>query len=369
MQLNKTEALRQAQQYIDTGRLPQAIRLYRELVDADVSDLSLISILGELYVKAGRTQEAVEHFLRIAENYLQSGSAISATHILKKVLRIDPTTARAHMHLGQLYLNEGKVNDAHGCFIEAGAAYWHKGNTAAAKKMNERALAARPDSRQAKTALALLEQEITQPEPPPMPTPSATPTPTPRPKPRPIQPIPEMEQILISIPDEPDTVGGFAPVHPSAVAAVHESEALPEFLRDPGEPEEAAEWLGEDAIVEQIATAELLVGDGQAVQAIALLIETLHHRPDHIQLRAKLKDIYLRTEMIDRACEECLTIAAIYAARGEDGRARDYVLRARLLRRSDDPNAPIAQKGGVADDAKEQNLAWTPGPGEPLRVM
>ncbi|MFY9607305.1 MAG: tetratricopeptide repeat protein [Blastocatellia bacterium] len=350
MQLNKTEALRQAQQFLDSGRVSAAIRLYKEIVDADASDLSLISLLGELYVKAGRIQEAVEHFLRIAENYLQTGSAISATHVLKKVLRLDPTTARALMHLGELCVNEGRINDAHGFFIEAGAAFWHKGNTSAAIKMNERALAITPDSRQAKTALALLEQEINQPELP------ATPKKAP--------PTREVEQILISIPDEPDTAG-------VAVAADH-SGLLPELLFDPGEPvspEESPEWMGEDEIIEQIATAELLVAHGQTVQAVALLRETLHHRPDHIQLRAKLKDIYLRTAMIERASEECLNIAAIYAARGENSRARDYVLRARLLSPSVDPIVPSAQKSAPAQDSPEQSLEWTPEPIEPLRVM
>ncbi len=348
MQLSKTDALRQAQQYIDTGRVSSAIRLYKDIVDADASDLSVVSTLGELYVKAGRNQEAVEHLLRIAENYLQNGSAISATHILRKVLRLDPTSARAHMHLGELYLNEGRINDAHAFFIEAGAAFWHKSNTAEAIRMNQRALAFRPDSRQARTALALLEQEINQPELPPAPMPASV----------------ELEQFLISIPDEPETG--------DAVVAVHDNGLLPELPLDPAQmlsTEESPEWLGEDAIVEQIAIAEMLVGDGQEVQAVALLRDTLHHRPDHIQIRAKLKDIYLRTEMVDRASEECLNIAAIYAARGEDSRARDYVLRARLLNHSANPIPTIAQTSALTEDCKEERVAWTAEPIEPLRVM
>jgi tetratricopeptide (TPR) repeat protein len=348
MQLNKTEALRQAQQFIDTGRVSSAIRLYQKIVDDDRSDLSLVSILGELYIKAGRIQEAVEHFLRIAETYLQNGSAISATHILKKIIRLDPAAARAHMHLGELSLNEGRIKDAHAFFIEAGAAFWHKGNIPAAIKMNERALAAIPDSRQAKTALALLQQEINPPEEPPAPRPA----------------IVDVEEFLISIPDEPDRAGVIEPVYSSG--------PLPELPIEPAESpslEETPEWLGEDAIVEQIAIAELLVGDGQVVQAVALLRETLHHKPDHIQIRAKLKDIYLRTEMIDKAGEECLNIAAIYAARGEHSRARDFVLRARLLSHTATPLPLTSQNAGVPGDSEEERVAWAPEPGEPLRVM
>jgi hypothetical protein len=209
-------------------------------------------------------------------------------------------------------------------------------------------LTSRPDSRQAKTALALLEQEVNQLQAPTMPK----------------QATGEVEQILISIPDEPDTMG--------TLGAAYDSRLQPELPSDSGDSlsnEESPECMGEDAIVEQIAIAELLVGHGQAVQAMALLKETLHHKPDHIQIRAKLKDIYLRNEMIDRASEECLNIAAIYAARGEDSRARDYVLRARVLKNSIDPIAPSAQESGAAEELRKEGLAWSPEPAEPLRLM
>jgi len=35
--------------------------------------------------------------------------------------------------------------------------------------------------------------------------------------------------------------------------------------------------------------------------------------------------------MMDRASEECVNIAAVYVARGDHGRAADYIARARLF--------------------------------------
>ena len=347
MQLNKSEALRQAQESIESGRMSSAIRLYQSILEADPSDLSVVSRLGEVYVKAGRAQDAVDHFLRIAENYLRTGSAISATHILKKVLKLDPSAARAHMSLGELYLTAGKIDEAHSAFIEAGAAFWHKGKTSAAKSMNQRALATKPDSRQAKAALALLEQETSQSEEPPAPTPAAG----------------ELEQIMISVPDEPGAIG-FVPMYDSQLQP-----DLPSAADESPSNDEPLECMSEDAIVEQIALAELLVGDGDSAQALALLRATLLHKPDHIQIRAKLKDIYLRSEMIDRASEECLNIAAIFAARGENGRARDYILRARALSQSIDTIAPVRNTNRAAEEGREEGLPWTPEPAVPLRLM
>lgn len=362
MRPTKTETLRQAQQLIDQGKVSAAISIYQKIVETDPSDLAAISVLSDLYGKAGRIPEAAEHLLRIAETFVRSGSANSAAHILKKVLKFDPANARAHMNLGELYFHAGKIDEAHACFIEAGAAFWHKGNIPAAIKMNERALESIPNSRQAKTALALLQKEIDQSELPQ--TPKAI--------------TGELEPILISIPDEPGNL--------CVSEAFHDSKLQPEFSTSvdetPQAPSDSSDSLvqrelfgdlNEDAIVEQIARAEVLVAYGQADQAVVLLRQTLQHRPDHIQIRAKLKDIYLRCEMNDRASEECLNIAGIYAALGDTSRARDHVIRARLLSDPEDPIALLAvlQQSGVSqpEEVQETSSEWTIELSQPVAVM
>src|SRR6267142_2646990 len=166
MQLSKAESLREAQKAVDQGRLTAAMAIYQKIVDGDSSDLAAISMLGDLYVKAGRVTDAGEHVLRISENYLQSGSAISASYILRKVIKIDPTNPQALMSLGELDFQDKKMDAAHDYFIEAGAAFWNKSNTTAAIQSNKRALEIKPDSRLAKVALALIEGGKEEPEPP-----------------------------------------------------------------------------------------------------------------------------------------------------------------------------------------------------------
>jgi tetratricopeptide (TPR) repeat protein len=363
MQPNKKETVRQAQLLVDQGRVAAAISIYQKIVESDTSDLAAISVLSDLYVKAGRASDAAEHLLRIAENYVRSGSANSAKHILNKVLKLDPTNARAHMNLGELHSHEGKIDQAHACFIEAGAAFWHKGNINAAIKMNRRALESIPESRQAKTALALLQREVDQPE---LPQARKAITGT-------------LEAILISIPDDPGKT--------CVAASSQDSQLQPGFSptlvdETPLAPSDSGvspvqqgllDGLSEDAIVEQIARAELLVAYGQADQAVVLLRETLQYRPDHIGIRAKLQDIYLRCEMTDRASEECLNIAGIYAARGDISRARDHIIRARLLSDPGDQIALLAvlQQSGVnqPEEAQETSLEWSPEMRQPVTVM
>jgi tetratricopeptide (TPR) repeat protein len=371
-QSTKTETVREAQMLIDSGRVSAAISIYQKIVESDTSDLAAISVLSDLYVKAGRVPDAAEHLLRIAENYVRSGSANSASHILNKVLKIDPTNARAHMNLGELRSHEGKTDQAHACFIEAGAAFWHKGNINAAIKMNKRALESKPDSRQAKTALALLQQELDQAELPPQPQPQA-----PKAKAKPITGT--LEEILISIPDEPGKpcvdesfqYGKSQPVFsPPPVV-----ESPPATLDSGVSPAQDGllNGLSDDAIVEQIARAELLVAYGQADEGVLLLRETLLYRPDHIEIRAKLKDIYLRCEMRERAIEECINIAGIYAARGDLSRARDHTIRARLLSDPDDQIALLAvleqDAVDLPDEVQERRLEWSPEMRQAVAVM
>lgn len=314
MQLNRAESLRKARQDIAEGRVSAAIAIYQKIVDDDPSDLATITILSDLYVKAGRIKDATSHLLRVAEEYLRSGSTTSATYVLKKVLKIDPVNPIAHMNLGELHLKDKDFDPAHDSFIEAGAGFWHVGDVAAAIKMNNRALETMPDSRRARAALAIIHRETNQ---------SAVPEPTEQIKKQVISDLPE---IIISIDDGSDAVCAptqFGDGKWQMSSNTNFDESLDQDLLPPARDE--------DSIVEQIATAEFLVGCGQLDRALALLRQLLLDVPDSIQIREKLKDIYLRFEMIDRASEECANIAAIFFAQGEKRRADDYIIRARLL--------------------------------------
>ena len=364
MHLTKTESLRQAQQLLDQGRVSSAIRIYQQIVDEDPSDLNVISVLGDLFVKAGRTSDAVDHFLRIAGKYLKGGSAKSAAYMLNKAIKLAPENPRVQVSLGDLHLHDKEVGKAHDAFIEAAAAYWHENNVAAAIGMNQRALEIMPDSRQARAALEFIRHEM---EPPP----------PPEPKKREI--AVNLPAILISIPDGSDDV--CAPISPSvtpevtAVLAPVVSQPQTNLASDfdDSPKREFVPGRDEDSIVRQIAVAEFLVGCGQVDRAISTLRDSLIDQPDHIPTREKIKDIYLRSEMTDKAGEECVNIAAIYLARGETSRGVDYVARARLLSNSSEQSSPLqtTQTGRVnnAEGIQEAGSESRPENEEPVQVM
>jgi tetratricopeptide (TPR) repeat protein len=313
MSFNKAGALRQAEQYVSQGDLSSAIAMYRKIVDADPLDISAISALGDLYVKTNRSKDAVDYFLRIADNYLRKGSTNSATYLLTKILKLDPLNAKVYMKLGELYLRDGSPEKAHDCFIEAGAAFWQKNNPGAAREANMKALQAKPDSRQAKAALAALREESQEG------------------KAQQVLQVTiagDVEPIMISIPD--DSAAN------SRIATGKEAQNV-EGLADfeyLGTAQNPLATLEEQTIIAHISAAEMLVAYGKIDEAVSRLRALLKQKPDDIEVRVKLKDVYLRGERIDRASEECLNIAAIYAARGDSLRAKDFMIRAELLERT-----------------------------------
>lgn len=301
MPLNKTEALRDAELRINQGQPSEAIAIYKRIIEADPFDLTTIGALSQLYVKTGRTQDAIDDFSRIAESYLDKGSPIKSAYILKKILELDPSNAMAHARIGEIYLHEGMSEKAYEAFMTAGVVFAKKGNVADALDANKKALAVKPDSRQAAMAIAALQAP------------------------------------------KPETSESNQPSNESP----EQKAARP--LSESSHPRKPVPAGFDDAVVvQQISMAEYLVGYGKVEQAIALLKNILDHRHDHIDVREKLKDIYLRSEMMQKASIECFEIASIYASRGDTARAKDYTIRAQrlaqLFKQPDPPRPPAPRK-------------------------
>ncbi|MBI3649952.1 MAG: tetratricopeptide repeat protein [Acidobacteria bacterium] len=313
MSLNKLEALRQAELYVTQGNMTSAINLYRRVIETDPFDLSAINGLGDLYIKNNRPQEAANHYFKTAEGYLKKGSTNSAIYLLTKILKFDPLNAQVYMTMGDLYARDGVTQKAHDCFIEAGAAFWQNHNLKAALAANEKALKVDANSRQAKAALQALREEAKPQEP----------------EVQPLRLTKALAPIFISFPDDAK-----AEAAPSSAATLLATESAADEAEDLLSPQESILALDEETIVEYISAAEMLIAYGRMEEALAKLRELLKRKPDDVQIRNKLKDIYLRGERIERAAEECINIAGIYLASGDSGRARDYLIRAELLERA-----------------------------------
>ncbi|HJQ26741.1 MAG TPA: tetratricopeptide repeat protein [Blastocatellia bacterium] len=129
MSLNKSKVLRSAEKYVLQGKIPAAIDEYRKVVDADPADLTTINTLGDLYVRAGRIQDAITNFSRIADSYREGGFTLKAIAMLKKISKLDPTNIETAMKLANLYSQQGLLVEARQQYLQVADAYARKGET------------------------------------------------------------------------------------------------------------------------------------------------------------------------------------------------------------------------------------------------
>lgn len=515
MSINKSKVLRTAEKYALQGKIQAAIDEYKKVVTADPADLTTINTLGDLYVRAGRIQEAITNFSRIAESYRESGFILKAIAMLKKISKLDPTNietamklanlysqqgllvearqqylqvadayARAgqtrkaleayqkiadldpsntsvRMKLGEIYAREKLLDHAHDSFIMAGAEFLRKGDTEQALNANLKAISINPESRQGLTAIANIYTQMGQPD-----------------KAinilcdafeknpgdvelltilgltylsagfmddaertflslvqldrnrynyllevgriflqrgefdRAAEQIDGCLDVLISKREEDKAIDFLRRVldrdmnhigslrrlaqifqriredhnliatlnslvevasskgeEPVAISALKELVHLepdepmhlqrlynlgvqgitepgsPDVVRATGPFDYQAAAFDDTFVIRQISEAEMLAGRGQVEHAVMILQGILAHVPENVQVHLKLKDIYLRAGMLDKAANECFELARIHEIRGESARASDYVSEAHQLNPLLGP-APQPHSGG-----------------------
>lgn len=127
MSFNKAKSLKAASKYVQQGKYEAAIEEYRRIVQADPHDVTTFNTLGDLYVKAGRTAEAMRCFMHIAENYRLNGFNLKAIAMLKKVSKLDPSNVEIGLKLAALYAQQKLIVDARHQYLAVAEHYLREG--------------------------------------------------------------------------------------------------------------------------------------------------------------------------------------------------------------------------------------------------
>ncbi|MEM7828425.1 MAG: tetratricopeptide repeat protein [Candidatus Aenigmatarchaeota archaeon] len=108
----KLKHLEQAQKYLLKGNVEKAISEYQRAVELDPNDNTTRLRLAELLGKAGRKNEAIEEFLKVADVYSKRGFYMQAIAAYKHILRIDPLRVDINEKIGDLYRKQGLIGEA-----------------------------------------------------------------------------------------------------------------------------------------------------------------------------------------------------------------------------------------------------------------
>jgi len=110
--IDRAASLRNAEKLLRQGKLDLAIAEYLRVVEEFPRDWNTGNILGDLYVRAGLIDRAVDHFIRIADSLSDEGFLPKAHAIYKKILKIKPDHEHALLQGAEIAGSQGMLVDA-----------------------------------------------------------------------------------------------------------------------------------------------------------------------------------------------------------------------------------------------------------------
>jgi tetratricopeptide (TPR) repeat protein len=129
MAFDKTKVVRAAEKYIAQGKFPAAIKEYTQIVANDPNDFTTLNMLGDLYGRTGKSQEAIDCFIRIAEHYREQGFESKAIAMYKKIERLAPGTLDVAKNLAVLFESQGLNVEARAHYLVVAEAYTRAGQS------------------------------------------------------------------------------------------------------------------------------------------------------------------------------------------------------------------------------------------------
>ena len=154
MAFDKAKTLRAAEKFLAQGKIPAAIKEYRQIVENDAGDLTALNMLGDLYVRQNDKGQAVQCFLHIAEHYRQEGFQNKAIAMFKKIDRLEPRNPEIAGKLAALYENQGLIVDARTQYMVVAESYLRDGQTRKALEILRKIADLDPQNTEARLKLA-----------------------------------------------------------------------------------------------------------------------------------------------------------------------------------------------------------------------
>jgi len=112
MTLDRKAVLRNAQKQLRIGKIGPAIKLYEQVVRETPDDLQTAALLGNLYVRAGSPEKAVNLFLGFAEGLRGRGLHGQAAVAFQRVLAIADDNEQALLQLAEIASSQNQHVEA-----------------------------------------------------------------------------------------------------------------------------------------------------------------------------------------------------------------------------------------------------------------
>jgi len=125
--LNKRKILDAAQKYLQKGSLDRALKEYQKVVDADPRDTNVRLKVGDVLLRQGRNEEAIQAYRDVAERFMKDGFDAKAVALFKQITKIDPKRYEIYEPLAELYQRLGLSSEAMSTLQAAAEAHQREG--------------------------------------------------------------------------------------------------------------------------------------------------------------------------------------------------------------------------------------------------
>lgn len=117
--INVLKLKEEARQHEHGNQWQKALDLYERIADeSEGEDSGVWNRIGDLHVRLGQTERAVEAYERAVEAYVESGLHNNAIALCSKILRVSPARAPVYRRLGQISAAQGFFADARESFVQ-----------------------------------------------------------------------------------------------------------------------------------------------------------------------------------------------------------------------------------------------------------
>jgi tetratricopeptide (TPR) repeat protein len=125
--LNKRKTLDAAQKYLQKGNLDKALKEYQKVVDADPKDANVRLKVGDVQLRKGNSQAAIDAYLDVAKQFMKDGFDAKAVALFKQITKIDEKRYDIYEPLAELYQRLGLTSDAMSALQIAAEAHQREG--------------------------------------------------------------------------------------------------------------------------------------------------------------------------------------------------------------------------------------------------
>lgn len=101
-----------ATEFFQKGDYAKAVAEYKKVLELEPGNASTYNFIGDAYIKLNNPPEAIANFMEAVKGYSNDALFNNGIAVCKKILRINKDNPEVYKTLGEMYIQQGLINEA-----------------------------------------------------------------------------------------------------------------------------------------------------------------------------------------------------------------------------------------------------------------